>query len=50
MTVKMRPLGISGLQVGSLALGANVFGWSVVQIIDAIAAGEDWSAHGVLVL
>jgi D-3-phosphoglycerate dehydrogenase / 2-oxoglutarate reductase len=25
-------------------------GWSVVRVIDAFAAGEDWSAHGVVVV
>lgn len=45
MSVKRRPLGNSGLQVGPLALGGNVFGWTVdeptsFKLLDAfVAAG-----------
>jgi aryl-alcohol dehydrogenase (NADP+) len=28
MTVEMRPLGSSGIEVAPLALGGNVFGWT----------------------
>lgn len=45
MSVKMRPLGNSGLQAGPLVLGGNVFGWTVdeqtsFKLLDAfVAAG-----------
>jgi aryl-alcohol dehydrogenase-like predicted oxidoreductase len=45
MSVAMRPLGKSGLQIGPLALGGNVFGWTAdesrsFEVLDAfVAAG-----------
>ena len=44
MTVEMRPLGSSGIEVAPLALGGNVFGWTADErtsfdVLDAFVAG-----------
>ena len=44
MTVEMRPLGSSGIEVAPLALGGNVFGWTAdertsLDVLDAFVAG-----------
>jgi aryl-alcohol dehydrogenase-like predicted oxidoreductase len=43
--MKLRPLGNSGLQVAPLALGGNVFGWTIDEaasfaVLDAFVAAE----------
>ena len=44
MTLEMRPLGSSGIEVAPLALGGNVFGWTADErtsfdVLDAFVAG-----------
>ena len=44
MTLEMRPLGSSGIEVAPLALGGNVFGWTAdertsLDVLDAFVAG-----------